>query len=108
MRSLLLAAGVLCAVAKLPGHPPACSCDAFCRGECSFQPPATAAARGQGRAPPGRPPQQMLNLTAYRFTPRGVVGLAGKNSGDDIGDLSFFLSRRALTARCTVDPDNLR
>ena len=74
-----------------------CSCDSFCRGLCPFNQNGRAGVEAAS-----------INLTLFRFTPHGVAGLAGKNSGDDVGDLGFFLSRRALTARCAVEPGNLR
>ena len=70
---------------------PSCGCATFCKKGCV--PP-------QSRVP--------VPLTVYRFTPDSVRHLADTNSGDGSGDLGFFLDRRALTARCAIDPTNER
>lgn len=50
----------------------------------------------------------METVSLWRFTPSQALSLADTNSGDESGDLGFFLDRRALTARCRIDPTNLR
>ena len=49
----------------------------------------------------------------YRFTPPGrspsqTLSLGNVNSGSLNGTLAFFMDRRALSARCAIDPTNLR
>ena len=79
-----------------------CSCDDFCAGSC--QP------FDSGKLPPApTSAQRVQNMTLYRFTPRSVRSvLADTNTGDADGDLGFFLDRRSLTARCALEPTNLR
>lgn len=94
----------LAAAAPAPTTPSAvpalagCSCDGFCRSECSW--PST---QGNTLRP--------QNLTLYRFSPPGnsdPTSLADRNTGDAAGDLAFLLDRRALSARCALEPTNER
>jgi hypothetical protein len=73
-----------------------CSCDSFCSGSCSFH------AGGSTNE------SIVTNITMYRFTPRSVLHLENTNTGDALGDLGFFFDRRALQARCALDPTNER
>lgn len=82
-----------------------CSCANFCAGRC--------APFSSGKLPvPAKPSDngtQIRNVTWYRFTPRSIrQELANTNTGDVDGDLGFFLDRRALTARCALEPTSLR
>ena len=82
-----------------------CSCTDFCSGQCAFNPkPKKPNASLLQRATKSGPFLEAV----YRFTPQGVVELSGKNTGDAAGDLAFFLSRRALTERCAIEPGDLR
>eukprot|EP00729_Bicosta_minor_P012143 gene12143-7815_t len=53
---------------------------------------------------PGIVHSKNSTIRNQQFTPDGVLNLDGKNTGDAAGDLAFFLSRRALTQRCSVEP----
>jgi hypothetical protein len=79
-----------------------CTCDDFCSNRCapfdSGKLPSPIAHGGRVR-----------NVSCYRFTPKSISGVvADTNTGDVDGDLGFFLDRRALTARCALEPTNLR
>ena len=88
----------------------ACTCDDFCSNRC--------APFDSGRLPPTTDPAPpapssgrgaVRNVTWFRFTPRSIMHeLADTNTGDVDGDLGFFFDRRALTARCALEPTNLR
>jgi len=62
-------------------------CPDFCAGKCAFSP---------------TPPAEM---TLIRMTPRGVHGIANKDTGDDAGDLFFTLISAIKASQCTgADP----
>ena len=46
----------------------------------------------------------VTNHTVYRVTPRNMLGLANKNTGDAAGDVMFALSRVNLPQLCRADP----
>ena len=102
----LVLAGVLAvAVTPAPATGTGCTCDAFCEGACApfdsgkLPPPVPARPAGGG----------LQNITLYRFTPRSIRAvIAETNTGDIGGDLGFFVDRRALTARCALEPTSLR
>lgn len=81
-----------------------CTCDDFCSGRC--------APFDSGKLPPAELPVDrgnIRNVTWFRFTPTSIrTTVADTNTGDIDGDLGFFLDRRALTARCALEPTNLR
>jgi hypothetical protein len=77
----------------------AATCADFCAGKCSFRNASSGAPADQGVA---------VNLTLYRLTPVGVLGIANRNTGDPPGDVGFFLSRKTLAAECAKDPSNIR
>jgi len=43
-------------------------------------------------------------VTLYRITPPNVTGIKNKDTGDAHGDISFWLSKKNLTAQCARDP----
>eukprot|EP01048_Picozoa_sp_COSAG05_P028705 COSAG05_NODE_9058_length_650_cov_1.034483_1_plen_171_part_01 len=57
-------------------------CADFCAGKCSFSP-----------TPP-------VELQLTRVSPRGVVGIANKDTGDDQGDLFFTLISATKASEC--------
>jgi hypothetical protein len=63
-----------------------CDCDKFCNYECSIN--ASPAA----------------NLTLFRMTPFGVLGVGMKDTGDVKGDTSFVISRKTVSYECQQDP----
>eukprot|EP00041_Stephanoeca_diplocostata_P003823 m.38482 g.38482 ORF g.38482 m.38482 type:complete len:386 (-) comp14630_c0_seq1:217-1374(-) len=65
-----------------------CTCETFCNYECAIN--AT----------------QPANLTLYRMTPKGVLGMDNKNTGDAHGDTSFVLSHRLTAYECREDPNS--
>ena len=95
----LVVALVASASSPRPSSP--CTCDDFCSNRC--------APFDSGKLLPGSDTQAVANVTWFRFTPRSVrTTVAETNTGDVDGDLGFFLDRRALTARCRLEPQNLR
>eukprot|EP00660_Eupelagonema_oceanica_P009579 gene9579-23100_t len=68
-----------------------CDCARFCGGECSIFPEP---------AP--------VNVTMYRMTPLNVDTATDKNTGDDLGDTSYVMSRRTSAYECahSKDPSN--
>ena len=104
---LLQAAGI--GLLMLPGcvvTAAECTCDSFCAGSCA---PFCNSHSGASCPSLPMPPALVQNLTLYRFTPRSIKHtIADTNTGDIDGDLGFFIARRALTARCAVEPRNLQ
>ena len=95
-------------VQALWAHAPAvepCTCAGFCAGTCSFT------AGGRPALADTSSESWRRNLTLYRFSPPGQSSpgsLADRNTGDASGDLEFLLDRRALSARCAIEPTNER
>eukprot|EP01048_Picozoa_sp_COSAG05_P022892 COSAG05_NODE_4746_length_1388_cov_0.992242_1_plen_367_part_00 len=86
--------------ATLPGMP-ACDmtkpsqefCADYCNYKCAFYDPTKETGRPQ-------------NITVYRITPANTTGIRNKNTGDAIGDVDFYLSRKNLTQQCAKDPNS--
>ena len=66
-------------------------CQAYCTNQCAFY--NESAERGQP-----------FNITLYRITPANVTGLRNKNTGDDVGDVNFFLMRKNMSMECAASP----
>ena len=99
MRQVLFAAistAISATAPQLPFLAPACDlsrtpaeyCEDYCTGRCSLY--------NTSNGDTGRP----RNLTLYRLTPRGVLGLENHNTGDVPGDVGFILSNRRKILEC--------
>eukprot|EP00041_Stephanoeca_diplocostata_P010289 m.163339 g.163339 ORF g.163339 m.163339 type:complete len:495 (-) comp18100_c0_seq12:337-1821(-) len=87
--------------------PQTCDCENFCSSHCAYSTGYDEASISTEDASANVP---VLNITLYRFTPPNsdILTIEDRNTGDVAGDLLFFLDRRALTARCKLEPGNER
>ena len=67
---------------------PAQYCQDYCTGKCSFWNESLGDTGGA------------TNMTIYRLTPRGVLGVADRNTGDVPGDVGFVLANRQKILEC--------
>jgi hypothetical protein len=67
---------------------PAEYCQAYCTGKCSFY---NKSLGDTGTA---------TNITLYRLTPKNVLGIADRNTGDAPGDVGFVLANRRHVLEC--------
>ena len=65
-----------------------CTCSTFCDNKCAINASAPS------------------NTTFYRMSPKGVLDLSNKDTGDIHGDTSFVLSRRTIAYQCRKDPSS--